>query len=187
MTRLMVLGLLTKNPMSGYEMQQILQQSKTDTWAGILPGSIYHALKTMEKEELVEIESLEQTGHRTKAVYRITEQGRQEFVKLLEEALRQSSVTFPTTTYTAITFLHALPIDTVLDALAEQRRLIEQQYEMMKAGEQQKESYKDYTEIVQLTFQNMYDHFEIQLKFLAQLEELIRKHPHLFSEGSKVQ
>ncbi|MFD0713200.1 PadR family transcriptional regulator [Paenibacillus sp. GCM10027626] len=187
MTRLMVLGLLTKYPMSGYEIQQILQQSQTDTWAGILPGSIYHALKTMEKEKLVEIDSVQQTGHRTKAVYRITEQGRREFVKLLEEALRQSSISFPTTTYTAITFLYALPRDIVLDALAEQRKLIEQQYALMKAGEQQKVTYKDYTEIVQLTFQNMYDHYEIQLKFLARLEELIQKQPHLFSERSAVQ
>ena len=55
MTRLMVLGLLKSKPMSGYEIQQILTKSQSDSWAGILPGSIYHALKKMEKEGLVEI------------------------------------------------------------------------------------------------------------------------------------
>ncbi|GIP31592.1 helix-turn-helix transcriptional regulator [Paenibacillus sp. J2TS4] len=184
MTRLMVLGLLTKNSMSGYEMQQILQQSQTDTWTGILPGSIYHAFKTMEKEGLVEIEAVQQTGHRTKAVYRITDRGREEFIRMLEEALRQSSVTFPTTTYTAVTFLNALPRETILEALAEQRRTIEEQYALMKAGEKKKVTYKDFTEIVQLSFQNMYDHYEIQLKFLSRLEEIIRGHPDLFSERS---
>ena len=45
MVRLLVLGLLQFKPLSGYEIQQILQVSQIDVWAGILPGSIYHALK----------------------------------------------------------------------------------------------------------------------------------------------
>ncbi len=49
MTRLMVLGMLRTKPMSGYEMQQLMQVSEVDKWAGILPGSIYHALKKMDK------------------------------------------------------------------------------------------------------------------------------------------
>ena len=71
----MVLGLLKTKPMSGYEIQQLLIISQSDSWAGILPGSIYHALKKMEKEQLVAIDSIEQTGNRSKAIYKITEQG----------------------------------------------------------------------------------------------------------------
>jgi DNA-binding PadR family transcriptional regulator len=36
------LGLLLRRPMSGYEVQRILMLDRTDLWAGVLPGSIYH-------------------------------------------------------------------------------------------------------------------------------------------------
>lgn len=175
MTRLMVLGLLLQNPMSGYEMQLILQQSQTDTWAGILPGSIYHALKKMTQEELVEVEAVEQTGHRTKAIYRITPKGKEEFYKLLADTLKMSSVTFPGATYTAISFLDMLPKDEIVSALTEQRRIIEKQYADLKCGEELKAQHVPLSEGIKLIFQNMYDHFEIQLRFLTQLEEVFKK------------
>lgn len=52
MTRLMVLGLLMQyGPMSGYELQQAMQSAQTDTWAGVFPASIYHALKKWIKKD----------------------------------------------------------------------------------------------------------------------------------------
>lgn len=60
MTRTMVLGLLqTFGQMSGYEIQQKMQLSQTDKWAYVKPASIYHALKRMEKEGLVVLETIE--------------------------------------------------------------------------------------------------------------------------------
>ena len=82
MVRLILLGMLKIRPLSGYEIQQVLQTSQTDVWAGVLPGSIYHALKKMDKEGLVEVDSLEKTGHRIKAIYKITEKGLTEFKRL---------------------------------------------------------------------------------------------------------
>lgn len=175
MTRLMVLGLLVIKPMSGYEMQQLLQQSQTDLWAGILPGSIYHALKKMEKEELVEIEAIERTGNRSKAVYKITEQGHVEFKQLLLTALVEPSVTYPTSLYTAIFFIDALPVQDVLEAIEQQKKKIEKDLETLQEGEKIKATYVPLNEIVQLTFKNMYDHHRIQLAFLTDLQKLLLK------------
>lgn len=59
MTRVLVLGLLDVKPMSGYDIQQLLRISDAERWGGVLIGSIYHALKKMEKEGLVVVESLD--------------------------------------------------------------------------------------------------------------------------------
>lgn len=176
-TRLMVLGLLTHKPMSGYEIQQVLQMTQSDKWAGILPGSIYHALKKMEGEGLVRLESVEHTGNRAKAIYRITDRGREEFRKLLTEALKQSSVAFPTALYTAVSFLEALPAEETIAALEEQKRRIEADYEAMKAGEKEKEKYGPVPPHVRLVFRNMYEQFELQMKLLNELQAVLAENP----------
>jgi len=53
MVRLFVLGLLYARPRHGYEIRKWLETRRTDLWTGVLPGSIYHALKQMTKEGLV--------------------------------------------------------------------------------------------------------------------------------------
>lgn len=47
MTKLLVLGLLD-GAMSGYDLQQKLGGADAEQWGGVLPGSIYHALKKLE-------------------------------------------------------------------------------------------------------------------------------------------
>ena len=88
MTKLLVLGLLDGGPMSGYDLQQKLGGADAERWGGVLPGSIYHALKKLEGEGCIALAGVEQTGHRQKAVYRITEAGRSHLHTLIADALR---------------------------------------------------------------------------------------------------
>ena len=67
MTRLLVLGMLDAQPLSGYDIQQLLRLSDAERWGGVLIGSIYHALKKLEKEGHIEISSIEMTGHRAES------------------------------------------------------------------------------------------------------------------------
>jgi len=169
MARLMVLGLLKMKPMSGYEMQQILSQSKTDAWAGILPGSIYHALKKMETERLVEIESIEQTGNRSKAIYKITKQGEEHFIQLLRESLQTSSVNLPSELYTALSFIHEVDRDEALHCLQLQRQLVMEQLEQQKSGIDIKRQMMNVDQVVEYLFENLYKQYELQLQLLDQL------------------
>ena len=173
--RLMVLGILRTKPMSGYEIQQVLQVSQTDRWAGILPGSIYHALKKMEKEELVEIDSMEQTGHRTKAIYKITSKGEEEFVNLLKESLSAPSVQLPTQLYTGLSFIASLDKHAVLEALHSQKQIIEKELEQQKQGMRSKKQYIEIDEITSLTFQSIFKQYELQLEFLESLINVYEK------------
>ncbi|MDZ5470576.1 PadR family transcriptional regulator [Bacillus sp. 31A1R] len=172
MTRLMVLGLLRTKAMSGYEIQQLLQISETDRWAGILPGSIYHALKKMEKEQLVEIEKVEQTGNRSKAIYKITDIGEEEFQKLLRESLETPSVMLPTSLYTGLSFIDNLEKDKVLLALQSQKELLEKELCSHKEGMEVKRKYMTIDGITELTFENIFKQYEIQIDFIQSLIHL---------------
>ncbi|MFD3445612.1 PadR family transcriptional regulator [Microbacteriaceae bacterium 4G12] len=174
MTRLMVLGLLMQyGPMSGYELQQAMQSAQTDTWAGVFPASIYHALKKMDAEGLVALDTVEKTGNRSKAIYSITPTGKDEFQKLMVESFQQSSVTFPTHLYTALTFFtpDIVFIEKITVALQEQKKSIEDMFENMKAGQALKEKMMDVPEHVTLIFENIYEQCEMQLRFIEKLEK----------------
>lgn len=119
MTKLLVLGLLDGGPMSGYDLQQKLGGADAERWGGVLPGSIYHALKKLEGEGCIALAGVEQTGHRQKAVYRITEAGRNHLHTLIADALRASSALYPTTLYSALSLADKLPPAEVRLALEE--------------------------------------------------------------------
>ena len=169
MTRLMVLGLLKTKPMSGYEIQQLLVKSQSDSWAGILPGSIYHALKKMEKEQLVAIDSIEQTGNRSKAIYKITDKGELEFNKLLVESLQVSSVHLPSNLYTGLSFINHLAKEDIIKSLKTQQLLLEDQLDKQQAGIQEKRNYMPMDPVTEMLFQNVFNHYELQLQLLNQL------------------
>lgn len=169
MVRLIVLGLLKNKSLSGYEIQQILQTSRTDIWAGILPGSIYHALKMMDKEGLVEINNIEQTGHRIKAIYKITEKGEKEFVHLLQKSLEESSVLLPNTLYSGLSFMQEIPLKDKIYALEKQKKNLEQELELQKQGQAIKEAHIELDDVMKLVFENVYNHYELQISFLQKL------------------
>jgi DNA-binding PadR family transcriptional regulator len=102
MTRLLVLGMLDIQPLSGYDIQQMLRISDAERWGGVLIGSIYHALKKMESEGYIELKSIEQTGHRQKAVYSITDKGRDYLKALTLESLQSLSLEYPTALYSGL-------------------------------------------------------------------------------------
>ncbi|MGG3523535.1 PadR family transcriptional regulator [Bacillus pseudomycoides] len=178
MTRLMVLGLLMQyGPMSGYELQQAMQSAQTDTWAGVFPASIYHALKKMDKEGLVELDAVEKTGNRSKAIYSVTPAGKDEFYTLMLQSFQQSSVVFPTELYTALTFFdtNTVSLEHISSALQDQKKKIIEMYENMKAGQSIKEKMIDIPEHVSLIFENIYEQCEIQLRFIGKMEKMLSR------------
>jgi PadR family transcriptional regulator AphA len=69
-----LLGVLSVEPMSGYEMRQFMERSTANFWSESF-GQIYPALRRMLAEGLVEVEKHDADGHPAKKVYRITEAG----------------------------------------------------------------------------------------------------------------
>ncbi|WP_163582537.1 PadR family transcriptional regulator [Gracilibacillus saliphilus] len=179
MTRTMVLGLLKVNgPMSGYEIQQMMESSQTDMWAYVKPASIYHALKKMQVEGKVILEKVESTGLRTKSIFKITEKGEYELNQLLIDSFTKSSVVFPAHLYTALTFMENLNNEQILSSLETQKKEITRVYNSMKAGyEVKQKALGELPNNINFIFNNMYEQCELQLKTI---EEIIR-----FIKGGK--
>ena len=88
-TRLLVLGVVRMyGKAHGYQVRRELLTWSADKWANVQPGSIYHALKKMTAEELleqVEVEPGESGPDRT--AYRLTAEGETAFQVMLAQAL----------------------------------------------------------------------------------------------------
>ena len=83
MLELAILGLLKERAMHGYQLKKRLADTLGGFWQ-VSYGSLYPALKRLQREEAVEmIFPKEQVGRR-KNVYRITEKGDAVFADLLE-------------------------------------------------------------------------------------------------------
>jgi len=79
---LYVLHLLAHSPRHGNDIMRELGQRSHGTWANN-PGAIYPLLRFMERRGLVEGEWQDSTK-RTRRVYHLTEDGREEYVRLKE-------------------------------------------------------------------------------------------------------
>ena len=123
----------------------------------------------MEKEQLVAIDSIEQTGNRSKAIYKITEQGELEFTQLLIESLQVSSVQLPSNLYTGLSFIEHLRKEDIIQSLKTQQILVETQLKQQKAGIQEKRNYMPLDEVTEMLFQNVFNHYELQLQLLNDL------------------
>jgi DNA-binding PadR family transcriptional regulator len=174
-TRLIVLGLLLRGPLSGYTLGRYLQMSRTDLWAGILPGSIYHALKKLAAEGLVTLLDTEQTGNRTRAIYAITEAGEREYRRLLRDAWSTPGPHYPVALYVALGFLDDLPREEVLSALDQQIAGLEGTLAEWNAGEQAKAQALPVEALpyVAATFANGRAHLALDLEFLRSLRAML--------------
>ena len=64
-------------PVHGYDVRRELLSWSADEWANVAPGSIYHALRKLTEEGLLDEVATEQVGARpARTTYRIDAQGR---------------------------------------------------------------------------------------------------------------
>lgn len=177
--RLFVLGHLNWKPMSGYEIQQYLTLNQTEKWAGVLPGSIYHALKKLASEGLVTLQTTEQTGNRTRTIYAITSTGIEEFHRLLKEIWRTSILHFPIGIYAGLQFVDEIPREEVIAAIDEQITSLEKELATWQEGANIKAQYApDHTiNYIVALFDNGRRHIEIDLEFLKKLRDMLPNIP----------
>jgi DNA-binding PadR family transcriptional regulator len=114
-TRLLVLGVVRMYGRAhGYQVRRELLTWSADKWANVAPGSIYHALKKMASEKLIE-EVSHETGEEVRGpdrtAYQLTPDGETEFqlliAKFLAEDDESSQAAYRLSA--AVTFLPTLP------------------------------------------------------------------------------
>jgi len=109
-TRLLVLGVVRmKGRAHGYEVRRELLSWGADRWGKVQPGSIYHALKKLTRDGLLEDVANEEGEHGPdRTVYRITPDGETEFFLLLGQGLMDPDRGVESLS-AAVTFLPTLP------------------------------------------------------------------------------
>jgi DNA-binding PadR family transcriptional regulator len=168
-TRLMVLGLLHAAPLHGYDIRKRLDTLHAAAWADVLPGSIYHALKQMEKEGLLAVEATERSGNRLRAVYALTDAGRRAYLDELRRAWAAPPRAFPTGLYAAIAFLDDLPhaeATALIDALVP---ALEREIAYWAEGEAAKGQAGALSAPTRAVFANARERMEADLRLLRRL------------------
>ncbi len=84
-TRLLVLGAVRiLQPVHGYDVRRELTSWHLNDWTNIQTGSVYSALKTLEKDGLISVTSTSsQPGRPARTEYELTADGEKEFQTLL--------------------------------------------------------------------------------------------------------
>src|SRR3954447_27008539 len=87
-TRLLVLGVVRfMQPVHGYDVRRELMTWRLEDWANVKPGSVYSALRTLEKDGLLEVtDRVRGQGRPERTEYVLTGEGEKEFMVLLREA-----------------------------------------------------------------------------------------------------
>jgi DNA-binding PadR family transcriptional regulator len=135
--RALILGVLHRGDFHPYEIKRRLQNAMVECYIDVDVGTLYYAIRQLEKEGLIAAVSHERVargGMRT--IYRITPEGKAEFQSLLH---RQFEVEGPVsqTLYGALLFLHLSDLVVVEELL---RRRIERLDELIgKLGPIRKE------------------------------------------------
>lgn len=177
MTRLLVLGMLDVQPLSGYDIQQMLRISDAERWGGVLVGSIYHALKKLESEGHIGVKSIEQTGHRQKAVYCITGKGKEYMKELTLESLQSLSLEYPTTLYSGLSFSHKIAASDAAESLEKQKEFLQKEYEALEYGLKAKNNaMQNYIPpMTQLIFDHMFGLIKLRQEFVEKALQLLKK------------
>lgn len=83
----MILGLVSYlQPVHGYDIRKELTSWNVESWANVQPGSIYHALRKMTEEGLLEEVATERVENRpARTLYRLTAAGAAEYQGLLRK------------------------------------------------------------------------------------------------------
>lgn len=113
---LAVLALLIEQPRHPYEMQRLMRERRKDFAVG-KARSFYDAVDRLTRDGLVEPLETSREGRRPeRTVYRITAEGREEFMSWLGELLATPADEYPLFTV-AVSFLAYLPPKAAISAL----------------------------------------------------------------------
>jgi DNA-binding PadR family transcriptional regulator len=135
--RSLILGVLHRGDFHPYEIKRRLENAMVECYIDVDVGTLYYAIRQLEKEELIAAVSRERVargGMRT--IYRITSKGKAEFQTLLHRQFEEEGPVSQTL-YGALLFLHLADL-AVLEELL--RRRIERLDELIvKLGPIKKE------------------------------------------------
>ena len=141
-TRLLVLGATRQEqPATGYAIMHELIGWGVQDWASVNPGSIYGALRTLNKEGFLvqgaDGAAKSERAHKNSTKYRLTTEGEAAFTSLLRSALWEVDPYQTAPFMAALCFLVELSRDEVAAAIGERSARLESQLRQFEFDEKQ--------------------------------------------------
>ena len=160
------------------DIQQTINRADAGRWGGVLPGSVYHALKKLEQEGEIALTEVAHTGHRQRALYRITNSGRGRLRQLTAQAPREPAGLYPTALYSGLSLLDQISRAEARQALEDHKRALEAEYRALEAGERSNaETGEAVSTLSRLTIENMFDIIQQQMEFVEKLLHALEEGP----------
>lgn len=173
-TRLVLLGLLRRQPLHGYELKHIIEEHMGD-WTSIAFGSIYFALGKLEEEGMILKVATEQQGNRpSRSVYQINDAGQDEFLRLLRETWTTSERQFFSLDV-CIAFMDALPIEEIKGFLKGRITGLENVLAYMGIHEEEQMSRDEVPTSAMMIFRHSRVHMDAELNWLRDLLERVEQ------------
>lgn len=159
------------HPMSGYDIQMLLQENEAERWSGVLVGSIYHALKKLEQKNFIEIDRIEHNGNRQKAIYKITNLGKQQLKEQVYNSIISSDVPYPLSFYAGLSFIEQLENGKAVEALRYQLKMLERELVLVESGISIKEQHlpDGLSPLMNIVSNNMVTIVKQQISFIKEL------------------
>lgn len=173
-TRLIILGYLRERPAHGYEIQRWMRMQQMDRWSSVLPGSLYHALKRMEGEGLIQAVAEERTGDRLRKVYAITPAGERAFQRIVSRLLATEPHSTRSDFSLAVGWLDVLPPTKAVAILERNVRRLEQVRQLWETGRTMKAQYA-MSPAVEAAFDNARKVLDADIAFLRSLIRMVQE------------
>jgi DNA-binding PadR family transcriptional regulator len=182
---LAALGLVNRQPMHGYRLNQAIQNIGLEHWTTLSRSSIYAALRRLAKRGAVS-KTREREGQMpTRTVYHITSAGRDLLLDILRGAL---SYVGPEDRYfyLGLAFADALPEEEIASLLKQRFKQLRDSLEREKqAVEERRRSKPALRHLIMMSEAGM-RHAEIELEFCRNIIELIDSTPDYFTRDRGV-
>lgn len=140
-TKYLILGLLSDEPLSGYEIKKIVDTRFSFFWSESF-GQIYPQLKKLSENGLIEEVSLDETENSKKAKkYSITHKGSCELKEWLKEPVEKETVRYEI--LLKMYFSNIVPPEVMLEHIKEFQISHRKQLKLFEKFQQQLEEYRD--------------------------------------------
>lgn len=169
-TRTVLLGLLQQCNLHGYEIKRVIEEHMGD-WTSIAFGSIYFALAQLAREGLVRRVSVGKEGNRpSRTVYEITDEGRKEFRRLLEDLWRSPERQFFAFDV-ALFFSSSLPPKDIRRCLEQRIAHTQQELRQLRRHRKETMTHPEVPRTARRIFDHTLSHLEAEMRWLEALRE----------------
>jgi len=169
---LAALGLVNREPMHGYRLNQTIQQMGLEQWANLSQSSIYNALGRLAEQGAVTVSTEREGKAPERTVYHIAAKGREMLADLLRQAL---SYVGPEDRlfYLAVAFMEVLPEEEIVRILEGRKERLEEYLDKHRCMSEEE---GDPLHVRMMTKAGC-SHMEVETGFCAELIGLLRERP----------